>query len=233
MDEGRLPLHEAAYQCLPAMAEIFLQHGADVNARDDYGMTPLHWTAKHDGNQDADYRMARLLLQHGADPQAQDQDGETPLQIATGRNPRMARILLTKSPTVDFLSAVRLSDLERVKHFCQHLREDPATFRKIFFRPPFRHARFSQPNPVYLEIVAELIKAGVSPNEETSSGSALFYACLGLCPTEIIQFLIDSGADVNYRSQWTDFGATPLEVAKRRGDHELVAILQRYSSPIE
>jgi len=51
--------------------------GADLNARNKYGLTPLHKAANW-GHVD----VARLLLEHGADPTVKDKHGMTPLGLA-------------------------------------------------------------------------------------------------------------------------------------------------------
>lgn len=82
-------------QCYPntSVAEILLVHGADVNATDETGNTPLHsamvldagetreygarWAIRWD---DGDY--TAMLLAHRADVNAANSDGRTPLSLA-------------------------------------------------------------------------------------------------------------------------------------------------------
>jgi ankyrin repeat protein len=60
------------------LAEMLLAHGAIVNARDKFDLTPLHWATLRN-NKD----IAKLLLDHGADVNAKDNtDGDTPLILA-------------------------------------------------------------------------------------------------------------------------------------------------------
>ena len=60
-------------------AELLLAHGADVNAKDDIGYTPLHCASYKDESE--------LLLTHGADANAKDKEGKTPLHKAASADP--------------------------------------------------------------------------------------------------------------------------------------------------
>ena len=63
----------------PRIVQRALDAGADVNAKDEYGYTPLHQMATmHRGNEE----ICRLLLERGADPNARDDNGRTPLHWA-------------------------------------------------------------------------------------------------------------------------------------------------------
>jgi ankyrin repeat protein len=67
--------------------EALLAKGAEVNARNAYGWTPLHVAAAG-----GDPAVVALLLQHGADVHAQSHIGTTPLDNATTRGGRKAVI---------------------------------------------------------------------------------------------------------------------------------------------
>ena len=51
-----------------------LEKGANPNAKDKHGWTPLHWAALG-----SNVKIVRVLLKHGADPNAKDKYGWTPL----------------------------------------------------------------------------------------------------------------------------------------------------------
>ena len=72
---GCANLHKAAGRGDLAEAERFLQKGADVNAKDAYGRTPLMWALD---NPEA----VRFLVENGADVNARDVNGETALMKA-------------------------------------------------------------------------------------------------------------------------------------------------------
>jgi ankyrin repeat protein len=69
--------------------QALLAKGAEVNARNAHGWTPLHVAAAG-----GDPAVIALLLQHGADVHAQSHIGTTPLDNATTRGGRKAVITL-------------------------------------------------------------------------------------------------------------------------------------------
>jgi ankyrin repeat protein len=79
------PLHQFARKGDVANAALFIEHGADLNARDeDICSTPLGWAAKFGKT-----NMVELLLERGAKPNPGDDPPElawaTPLAWATRR----------------------------------------------------------------------------------------------------------------------------------------------------
>jgi len=54
---------------------VLLEHGADVNARDENGATPLHHAA-FDGNRE----IVSMLLWYLADKHVEDRYGQTPFE---------------------------------------------------------------------------------------------------------------------------------------------------------
>jgi ankyrin repeat protein len=70
-DQGTSPLFFAR---TAEDAKSLIDDGANVNARSDYGFTPLHFAAAR-----GDYEVVQFLLDHGADPTVRSHDGNTPL----------------------------------------------------------------------------------------------------------------------------------------------------------
>ncbi|KFY83567.1 hypothetical protein V498_07971, partial [Pseudogymnoascus sp. VKM F-4517 (FW-2822)] len=95
---GQTSLFWAAENGHEAVAKLLLQKGADVDAKDVDGGTPLRRAAVY-GHK----AVAKLLLQKGADVDAKDSEyGPTPLCFAAGHGQEaVAKLLLEKDADVD------------------------------------------------------------------------------------------------------------------------------------
>jgi ankyrin repeat protein len=87
-------LHGAARMGSARYVEMLLARGADVNARNRKGFTPLHEAAGPPG----DAAMVGMLLGRGAEIEARDDAGNTPLHLAAepGESGDIARLLLER-----------------------------------------------------------------------------------------------------------------------------------------
>ena len=75
---GETALHSAIAERHPDIARLLIMNGANVNAQNRSGRTPLHFVARilPDG------KLAELLIARGADINAKDKEGETPVAAA-------------------------------------------------------------------------------------------------------------------------------------------------------
>lgn len=85
------PHHDAARADEVERIKVLLKAGADVNARDKYGKTPLY-LAMAGGRTPA---VVEVLLDAGADPDSRDEKGRTPLHYAgPGKTPGVVAALV-------------------------------------------------------------------------------------------------------------------------------------------
>lgn len=93
-ENGHLAIHHAAWIGNAELVQLLLNYGADINARDLKGSTPLAFASKgaepfhywHSGRGKRVYEgyidVVKLLLSRGADPSIKDQRRRNPLKIA-------------------------------------------------------------------------------------------------------------------------------------------------------
>jgi ankyrin repeat protein len=73
---------------LSEVCECLIQHGASVDSSDDHGWQALHWASMHELHD-----VCKLLLRHGADPFAKTNAGFTAIDVASWKDPELARKL--------------------------------------------------------------------------------------------------------------------------------------------
>ena len=79
------------------VAKLLIARRADVHAKDFRGMTPLHWAAFYGHTE-----VARLLIDRGADVNAKNKYGKTPLHgAAENGHTEVARLLIDRGADVN------------------------------------------------------------------------------------------------------------------------------------
>lgn len=107
-DQGQTALHKASRRCHPGIISILLNHGADVDAQDNGGSTPLHIVISDarplDGKGDTEQAVG-VLLEHGADINLRNHEGQTALHQASRHDDTgyIMHLLLKHGPDVNAL----------------------------------------------------------------------------------------------------------------------------------
>jgi len=173
-----------------------LQEGADINVRDAQGRTPV-MIATYQHNT----KMVRELLQAGADINIRDNNKENPL-LHAGAQGWLDILKLAIEAHADTSLTNRFGGISII----------PASERG------------------HVEVVRELLTCtNINVNHINNLGwTALLEAIVlsdgGQAHQQIVQLLIDHGADVNLPDK---DGVTPLQNARKRGFTEIERILQQ------
>ena len=96
-DYGRTPLHHAAINGHITVADFLLANGADINAKDIWGRTPLFVGIYEEPLVQDHTPITEFLISMGADINCKDEQGAAPLHMAAFFGERQIIALLLKA----------------------------------------------------------------------------------------------------------------------------------------
>src|SRR5262249_6149560 len=192
-----------------------LKKGADVNAKNKLGVTPLHRAATN-------YEKAKLLIDAGANVKVTTKSGRTPLTLAARKagNSKTVKLLLDKGANAKERNAsganpiqvaAACGDLDTVKLLVE-AGADVNDFTpvsgpdELSVRTPLGWAAYRNDVPM----VRYLLERKADPNKETPRGTPLTFAAW---QNSVLAagVLLAHGAKADVKGQWN--GSTPLHWA--------------------
>ena len=198
--QGRTPLMVAALHGTHETFRLLLEAGANPNAANKNGATPLLWSV-------TDAKKVDMLLAHGADVNAKNDFAVTPLFVAAGVPNRsdVVRMLLSHGADISARAsfgdsvlkrAIKLSDLSIVETLFQHAEANGQLSLLIGDDPAdLLNAAAGRRNLEMLQLVCDQLtrhNGGMLPK----SDKALISALRGQSPVAALE-LLERGVDVD------------------------------------
>jgi ankyrin repeat protein len=216
------PLHWAIHD--EAKVRLLVASGANVNAKQADGRTPLFQAASMGGNSTS---IVRFLLENGADPNLAAANGQTPLMVAANRgNVEVVRMLIAQKVNVNarsgngataLIAAASGGSAQIVKLLLDQGADPNIRTKKN------DSALGEAATAGVEESVRLLLAKGASVDAPDDRGyTPLMYAAASdAVPTTIVKLLLSKGAD----PKATGEGQTAASLAAKRGDTESARIL--------
>ena len=222
------PLDLGARSGHAEVVELLLKAGADVNARNTRGDTPLCGAAglraktvaillkagaevNPNGAPSSPLHLAALrgnaevvalLLTAGAEVKAKTSDGFTPLHAALrGGNAEVVAMLLNAGAEVDARDAFGETLLLEGVKTCS------------------------------VEVVTVLVKARAAVNATSTWGETPLHRAAVRGSTDLVTLLLKAGAEVDAKSD--PLGSTPLHEAAQRGHADVVTLLAKFGAEVD
>lgn len=224
---GNTPLHLVALRGDANAVDALLAAGADPNAVNDAGASPLHYAV-------ASERMVAALLAHGAKPEVMSKIGVTPLLGAAGKPDSypVVRRLIEAGANINAQRRVFLSVLANAnvltiaiaggdQRTVEFLLERQAELNPKTGTPPLVAAAMTG----NIRIARELLQRGADIDTARNFGTALHMALFAGNP-EMARFLIEQGANPTIPSQ-RGHGTQPIVLSayNDHGDPTLTKLL--------
>ncbi|KAK0087935.1 hypothetical protein PV325_013711 [Microctonus aethiopoides] len=219
------PLHLCCQWGLEQVVQTLVEHGANVNARDAEGKTPIHIAIQNQHTQ-----IISLLLCHPSlDLSLRDKKGLSPFATAlTVRNNKAAQAILERLPTAaeqfdnkgrNFLHmAIQKDDMESILFLLSIQVDVNSRVQDVTQTPPL-HLAVVSGNEM---LVRSLILAGARINDTDAHRNTALHAAAKAGHAAVVAALLQN--NINFDSVNTD-GDNALHVAVREGHVAVVRTL--------
>ena len=234
--ENMTPLCLAAYDKNAEMVKFLISNGADLDAYDSIGFTPLIY-AVYGYNKPVVTSIVKDLLLAKANPNAPTPNDYTPLMKASEQDlPEVIDMLISFGADVNarnrygFTPIDLAADGQQINNIGKLLMNGSKLPQrdvlKAFALETAVSATSNKKN-LNKQITLMLLKKGINPNIEFFDGTNALLAASILNKKDIVEILLKNGADVNKSDH---FGVTPLMAAAMQGNADIINLLFKYGA---
>ena len=215
----KTPLLQAAdYSKSPAVVKVLLDAGADIEARDKGGYTPLHVAVGNAVGKRDSVAVVKALLDARANIEARDEDGYTPLhKAARGDSLALVKTLLDAGANVNaqdrigqtsLHAAVGKRDSVAVVKALLDARADIEARDKGGYTPLHVAAENAMGKRDSVVVVKALLDAGARHEARDGDDYTPLYKAVRGESIALVKALLDAGADIEARDEYGQ--KTPL-----------------------
>jgi uncharacterized protein len=220
---GWSALTAASYHGKLEIVQILIQAGADVNARDKTGGTPLMKAATVPDAENISELLKRKaeiireLLKAGADPQLQDNFGGTPWEQAIIKNQQELVVAFEGVKETQMIVAASTGDVSVVKKMIEEGAD-------VNYKDSDGWSALSEASLAgQVDVLKLLIDSHVDVNLKHQKGWTALMVAAQKNQIQAAQVLLKAGADPKIRS---DDGVTAAMIAIKQGNNDLAELLK-------
>lgn len=203
------------------LVQSLISSGAEVNAKNEDGSTPLHSAAEW-----GQKFVVELLILHEADANAKTENGETPLHYSAlqGRAD-IAELLLANGADINAIDNAKRTPLHQALRWGKHdvaellmSRGADVNAKDSTGGTPLHYAVSRD----YNNIVKLLIAKGANVDAKKANGETPLHYSARQGHVNLTEILLANGADINVKD---DEDSTPLHMATGHGHIDVVKLL--------
>jgi ankyrin repeat protein/beta-lactamase regulating signal transducer with metallopeptidase domain len=210
--------------------KAFVEKGADINAKDKSGETPL-FSAVHADNSD----VARFLLAKGADVKAKDPSGHTPLHYVSVRDHKdLAKVLIARGADVNAKNKNDETPLHDAAYYDRREMAELFIAKGANVDAKSTRRSVSGITPLYIvssrgykDVAELLIEKGADVKIKDSNSQTPLHLASVRGHGNVVEMLTAKGADVNAKDNKEE---TPLSLAKAQGHDQIVGFLVKHGA---